>query len=420
MISQNEVYIDDELDERKPKGKTTSITKNKTTTKYTKVEDDKPMAKPSTETTGDNYTPSNAYWDFINSSLEQYKPQPNDVDAGRHQRLAKVHAIAEGLRVLSEGIGLKYDVPVEKRGPNQDVLKSLQDFNRVKATDSAKADAHNRLAMDLKLKAMLQDDQNKASIAKQRKEDDRYNKERTFEEEKWKADKDTKDNKAKADANADALNRGLKKKELDLKEKELANKGNTEQDKNTLAAVDSNGQVDKLDQLLQTLVLNKITNDPTYDDDMDALMFRYDDNGQRYITQRGLSMIVQNWQKYKDDIIGSIDDPKYKAMLSKSKGSSLKTKEGPLFNPFVPAGEKKPEGYGVLKPENIQETKQGAEREFSDDELAKLFPAGVHQLDSTSKKNLLYQRWAEIDSLEGFSEEKKKAMKKEVKAYLFN
>jgi hypothetical protein len=48
---------------------------------------------------------------------------------------------------------------VERRNPNENVLRSLQEYNRIRATDDAKADAFNKMAMNLRLKAMAQDDE---------------------------------------------------------------------------------------------------------------------------------------------------------------------------------------------------------------------------------------------------------------------
>lgn len=64
---------------------------------------------------------------------------------------------------------------MERRNPNENVLRALQ-YNRIRATDDAKADAFNNMAMNLRLKAMAQDDENRYRTNRDKKEDERFNK----------------------------------------------------------------------------------------------------------------------------------------------------------------------------------------------------------------------------------------------------
>lgn len=107
------------------------------------------------------YTPSNAYWDFLNTEYEKYRPQPHTEDAERQKRLAKIHAISEGLRTLGEAYSLHKGAPVAGRQQNPYVFKALQDYERIVAQDEARETAFKDRELNLKLNALLKDEENR-------------------------------------------------------------------------------------------------------------------------------------------------------------------------------------------------------------------------------------------------------------------
>lgn len=331
---ENELYQDENI-LTKPKKKV----KETRTTTYEKV------GNTDTNTVRDEpekeYTPSNAYWDFINNSLDQYKPKPNTPDAERQQRLAKVHAITEGLRTLGEAYALHKGAPVERRNPNENVLRALQEYNRIRATDDAKADAFNNMAMNLKLKAMAKDDENNAH--RQRVEDARYNKKMEFEREEALA-KIKKEDKPIDPLARKKLEKEIEKLQADIDAKKKEGLGrNTDEGVEVVA---DDGIKDKLDSAIIYRLINYAKS-------------KGEENA-NYITdmlEKGISVkapnvqtaIAEYWQKYKYDVLKEIKDPSYDGLRRKQPTND---KVKPVnINPF----QTKPtlKGEGILKPEYL-------------------------------------------------------------------
>lgn len=334
---ENEVYQNEDI-LTKPK-KTVKETRTTTYEKVGNTDTDTVRDKPEKE-----YTPSNAYWDFINNSLDQYKPKPNTPDAERQQRLAKVHAITEGLRTLGEAFALHKGAPVERRNPNENVLRALQEYNRIRATDDAKANAFNNMAMNLRLKAMAQDDENRYRTNRDKKEDERFNKKMEFERELFEN---------KQDKPIDPLDKKKKEKEIekiqadiDAKKKENGKQDNDD----AIEVIAEDGIKDRLD----SAIINSLINYANSKGEEDASYIAD-------ILEKGVSIknpsvqvaIAKYWKKYKYDVLNDVKDPAYNS-LRRKKASKDEVKPV-VINPFQTRPTAK--GEGVLKPEYLEETK---------------------------------------------------------------
>lgn len=338
--------LEQELDKNKKNSnpeKPIKTTKETRTTTYEKV------GNTDTDTVRDEpekeYTPSNAYWDFINNSLDQYKPKPNTPDAERQQRLAKVHAITEGLRTLGEAFALHKGAPVERRNPNENVLRALQEYNRIRATDDAKADAFNNMAMNLRLKAMAQDEENRYRTNRDKKEDERFNKKMEFEREQFEN---------KQDKPIDPLDKKKKEKEIeklqadiDAKKKEGLGKETDE----TVEVIANDGIKDKLD----SAIINKLINYAKSKGEENASYIAD-------VLEKGVSVkapsvqtaIAEFWQKYKYDVLDGVKDPSYDGLRRKQPTND---KVKPVnINPFQTRPTLK--GEGILKPEYLEEASE--------------------------------------------------------------
>ena len=320
--------------------KTTKETRTTTYEKVGNTDTDTVRDEPEKE-----YTPSNAYWDFINNSLDQYKPKPNTPDAERQQRLAKVHAITEGLRTLGEAFALHKGAPVERRKPNENVLKALQEYNRIRATDDAKANAFNNMAMNLRLKAMAQDDENRYRTNRDKKEDERFNKKMEFEREQFEN---------KQDKPIDPLDKKKKEKEIEKLQADIDAKKKEGLGRNTdevVEVVADDGIKDKLDSAIIYRLINYAKS-------------KGEENA-NYITdmlEKGISIkapnvqtaIAEYWQKYKYDVLKEIKDPAYDGLRRKQPTNDKVKPFG--LNPFQTRPTLK--GEGILKPEYLEETSE--------------------------------------------------------------
>ena len=326
--------------------KTTKETRTTTYEKVGNTDTDTVRDEPEKE-----YTPSNAYWDFINNSLDQYKPKPNTPDAERQQRLAKVHAITEGLRTLGEAFALHKGAPVERRNPNKNVLRALQEYNRIRATDDAKAYAFNNMAMNLRLKAMAQDDENRYRTNRDKKEDERFNKKMEFEREEAIA------KLKKEDKYIDPLDKKKKEKEIEKLQaeiEEINRRGKRGEEKEGFLTVVAE---DKQEDNIPYVLVNNLINHAASLGNQEAINVKDTYAGRDYPYQDiKIQTLVQDlWLKYKYDILDKVDGYNY---LRRKRITNDKP------NPFgLNLFQTRPtlKGEGVLRPEYIQGTTQQEE-----------------------------------------------------------
>lgn len=117
---------------------------------------------PTTPTSYDFY--EDAY-----NIMVQNKPQPRTEDIEASKRRMKLNAIGEGLRSLGELAGsASWQAPVERRQPNQEVLRNLGEYNRLKAQDSADQLAWRNKLIDLKLRRAMDKARGEREEAKQK------------------------------------------------------------------------------------------------------------------------------------------------------------------------------------------------------------------------------------------------------------
>ena len=319
--------------------KTTKETRTTTYEKVGNTDSDGVKNEPSKEP---EYTPSNAYWDFINTHLDQYKPKPNTQDAERQQRLAKVHAITEGLRTLGEAFALHKGAPVERRNPNENVLRALQEYNRIRATDDAKADAFNNMAMNLRLKAMAQDEENRYRTNRDKKEDERFNKRMEFEREQFEN---------KQDKPIDPLDKKKKEKEIEKLQADIDAKKKEGLGRDTdegVEVVADDGIKDKLDSAIIYRLINYAKS-------------KGEENA-NFITdmlEKGISVkapnvqtaIAEYWRKYKYDVLKEVTDPRYDKLRRKQRTNDKPNTFN--FNPLQTKPTAK--GEGVLQQQYIKD-----------------------------------------------------------------
>lgn len=277
------------------------------------------MTKVST-TIGDNdlvtaqpltQEPQEDVFSLIAQWMEENKPKPRTQDIERQQKLAKVHAIGEGLRTLGEGIGLWQGAPVERRNPNPNIFKSLQEANRLKAEDEAKRDAFNRLALDLKLKGLMDKRGQKEKQAAVQREQDRYNTEVNFKIEDKERQKKLDDAKIKQGQDEleetrryhDLVSGNQKEKNAITRDYNLTkniNINSKNESKNFPVRLE-NGQTDDLTPEEQYAVINLAMNDKS-NDDMVLDNMQFDESGKLKMTEGAKWAITKYWSKYKSAI----------------------------------------------------------------------------------------------------------------------